>query len=543
MYEFNPAISSAVRTTGAVPRVAEPPAGSPLPPDLLGRMHGYWQAANYLTVGQIYLQETPSSASRSRRAHQAAAARPLGDVARAEPRLRASEPADPRARPEHDLLAGPGMAVPPSGQRLPRRHLLARSTRRVPRPAGMRTLFRQFSTPGGVPSHVSVPTPGSIHEGGELGYVLAHAFGAAFDNPDLVVAAVVGDGEAETGPLAGSWQGVSFLNPARDGAVLPILHLNGYKIAGPTVLGRAGRRRRRGLLEGHGYEVHFVEGDDPMRCTARLPRRWTRASPDPGDPDARRARGACTRRPRWPAIVLRTPKGWTGPGRSTACASKARSARTRCRWRGCATNPAHLRRWRPGCAATDPRSCSTRDGRLVPELAALAPAGDRRMSANPHANGGRLLVDLDLPDFTRLRGRRSPPGHRAPRVHPPARPAAAGHLHAQRGEAELPALLPRRDQLEPPRRCLRGREPLLRRPDASTSTTTSARRPRHGGAQRAPVPRLAGGLPAHRAPRPVRHLRGLRHGVGVDDRAARQVARSTPASAVAPRRARRSTSC
>ena len=212
-------------------------------------------------------------------------------------------------------LAGPGTA----GRRWWRT-----STWKAPTPrsipeitqdaAGMRRLFRQFSTPGGIPSHVSVPTPGSIHEGGELGYVLMHAFGAAFDNPDLIVAAVVGDGEAETGPLAGSWKGISFLNPARDGAVLPILHLNGYKIAGPTVLGRDERRRRARAARGPRLRGPFRRGRRPgARCTRRSPRRSTPATRRSAPSSRRRAPTASSSGPRWPAIVLRTPKGWTGP--------------------------------------------------------------------------------------------------------------------------------------------------------------------------------------------------------------------------------------
>src|SRR5262249_9077770 len=178
---------------------------------------------------------------------------------------------------------------------------------------GMRRLFRQFSTPGGIPSHVSVTTPGSIHEGGELGYVLAHAFGAAFDNPDLIVVAVVGDGEAETGPLAGSWKGTSFLNPARDGAVLPILHLNGYKISSPTVLGRDSDDDVEGLLRSNGYEVHLVEGDDPRRVHQTLAATLDRCYAHIRAIQRKARERGVAQRPRWPAIVLRTPKGWTGP--------------------------------------------------------------------------------------------------------------------------------------------------------------------------------------------------------------------------------------
>ena len=290
--------------------------------------------------------------------------------------------------------------------------------------------------PGGIPSHVSVPTPGSIHEGGELGYVLAHAFGAAFDNPDLIVAAVVGDGEAETGPLAGSWKGTSFLNPARDGAVLPILHLNGYKIANPTVLGRV-ERRRRARAASRATATRSISSKATIRraCTRNSPRRWT--------PATQRIRaiqtGARAQQRLLGATALAGDRAAhaqgldRAEGGATGCRWRAPSARIRCR----STDVAHRSRAaraarRRGCAAISPERTLRRDGRLVPELAALAPQGDRRMGANPHANGGRLLVDLDLPDFRDYALPVDTPGDRAPRIHPPARQDAARHLHAQR---------------------------------------------------------------------------------------------------------------
>jgi xylulose-5-phosphate/fructose-6-phosphate phosphoketolase len=265
---------------------------------------------------------------------------------------------------------------------------------------GMRRLFRQFSTPGGVPSHVSVPTPGSIHEGGELGYVLAHAFGAAFDNPDLIVAAVVGDGEAETGPLSGSWKSVEYLNAARDGAVLPILHLNGYKIAGPTALGRSSDEDVRSLLEATGYEPLFVEGSDPVhvdqtlaaaldQCYAWIRRIQSDARTNGPQPDTR-----------WPAIVLRTPKGWTGPRavddlpiEGTFRAHQVPLANVR-------DNAAHLAMLEQWMRSYHPEKLFDENGRLIEGLAKLAPTKNRRMGANPHANGGTLLKPLILADFT-----------------------------------------------------------------------------------------------------------------------------------------------
>src|SRR5579862_2624466 len=280
-------------------------------------MNRYWNAANYLTVGQIYLQANPLLREPLRPEH-------------IKPRLLGHWGTSPglsllyvhlnRIIRERDAdvlyLAGPGHGGPALVANV---YLEGTYTEVYPRVtadvAGILRLFRQFSTPGGIPSHVGPPTPGSIHEGGELGYVLAHAFGAVFDRPDLVAVAVVGDGEAETGPLEGSWKGIRFLNPKRDGAVLPVLHLNGYKISGPTVLGRASDESIRALLSGHGYEPLFVEGDDPMRVHRALAdaldvafdriRAIQREARAPG--------GGGAREPKWPVLVLRTPKGWTGP--------------------------------------------------------------------------------------------------------------------------------------------------------------------------------------------------------------------------------------
>ncbi len=264
---------------------------------------------------------------------------------------------------------------------------------------GLRRLFRQFSFPGGIPSHVAPETPGSIHEGGELGYALSHAFGAAFDNPDLVVACVVGDGEAETGPLATSWHSNKFLDPARDGAVLPILHLNGYKIANPTVLARIPDAELDALMQGYGYRPYRVEGDDPADVHQQLAgtldivvaeiREIQRAARDDG----------VTERPRWPMIVFRTPKGGPAPRRSTGTRWRARGARTRCRWARSAPTPTIARCSRRWLRSYRPEELFDTAGRLLPEIAELAPTGTRRMSANPAANGGELLRDLDLPDF------------------------------------------------------------------------------------------------------------------------------------------------
>ncbi len=368
----------------------------------LDLMHRYWNAANYLTIGQIYLQENPLLREPLRPEH-------------IKPRLLGHWGTSPglnfiyvhlnRLIQDEDVnliyLAGPGHGGPAIVANVYLEGTYSEVYPHISQDVeGMRRLFRQFSTPGGIPSHVSVPTPGSIHEGGELGYVLSHAFGAAFDNPDLIVAAVVGDGEAETAPLEGAWKSIAFLNPARDGAVLPILHLNGYKISGPTVLGRDDDTVVHQLIAGHGYEVHFVEGDDPMSvhqafaetldtCYARI-RSYQEEARKHG----------FRKRPHWPAIILRTPKGWTGPKEVDGLPVEGTFRSHQVPVADVKTNPEHLRLLEEWMRSYQPEDVFDEDGRLRPELAALAPQGDRRMGANPHANGGKLLVDLHLPDIT-----------------------------------------------------------------------------------------------------------------------------------------------
>src|SRR5882724_10282674 len=283
-----------------------------LSPELLQKMDAWWRAANYLNIGQIYLMANPLLREPLKR--EQIKPRLLGHWGTS-PGLNLVYVHLNRLINQYDLnvvyMAGPGHGGPALVANV---YLEGTYTEHFPHitqdQEGMLKLFRQFSTPGGIPSHVSAPTPGSIHEGGELGYVLVHAFGAAFDNPDLIVAAVVGDGEAETAPLEGGWKGISFLNPARDGAVLPILHLNGYKISSPTVLGRSSDEEIRWLLEGHGYEVFFVAGDDPplvhQALAATLDACYERIRSIQA---AARETGVIRTRPRWPVIVLRTPKG------------------------------------------------------------------------------------------------------------------------------------------------------------------------------------------------------------------------------------------
>ncbi len=385
-------------------RASKSPSVSPLTPEQVAGMQRYWQAANYLTVGQIYLREN----ALLREPLQAEHIKPrlLGHWGTA-PGLSFIYVHLNRLIAERDAsiiyLAGPGHGGAALVANVYLEGTYSEVYPAVTRDAdGLRRLFRQFSTPGGIPSHVSVPTPGSIHEGGELGYVLMHAFGAAFDNPDLIAVAVVGDGEAETAPLEGSWKGTSFLNPVRDGAVLPILHLNGYKISGPTVLGRGSDDDVRGLLQAHGYEVYFVEGDEPFRlhqefattldkCYARI--REIQMNARSG------SAGAIRNRPRWPAIVLRTPKGWTGPKVVNALPVEGTFRSHQVPLSEVPANAEQMRQLEEWLRSYEPETLFDESGALLPELAELAPKGDRRMGANPNSNGGRLLVPLSMPDF------------------------------------------------------------------------------------------------------------------------------------------------
>ncbi len=302
----------------------------------------------------------------------------------------------------------------------------------------MKRLFKQFSFPGGIPSHVAPETPGSIHEGGELGYSLSHAYGAVFDNPDLIAACVVGDGEAETGPLATSWHSNKFLNPITDGVVLPILHLNGYKIASPTVLARISRDELDHLFRGYGYSPYFVEGHDPSKMHQLMA-----ATLDTVMQDIQRIKTAARKegtpkRPLWPMIVLRTPKGWT-------CPPQIDGKRTEDYWRshqvpmGDMDKPAHIKILEQWMKSYKPEELFDKSGRFKPELAELAPKGDRRMSANPHANGGLLLQDLRLPDFRDM-PLRSETWCARSRGHPHHGSVSAGHDEDEYGEPELPPL-------------------------------------------------------------------------------------------------------
>ncbi|WP_443026053.1 phosphoketolase family protein [Sphingomonas sp. PB2P19] len=374
---------------------------SPLSTEQVSALHAYWRAANYLSVGQIYLRDNPLLEQPLTLAH--VKRRLLGHWGTT-PGINFTYVHLNRLIVEHDLdmiyVIGPGHGGPGL---VANAYLEGSYTEHYPaierNRSGMERLFRQFSWPGGIPSHVSPETPGSIHEGGELGYSLAHAYGAAFDNPDLIVACIVGDGEAETGPLAASWHSNKFVNPARDGAVLPILHLNGFKIANPTILARIGHDELTHLLRGYGHEPYFVEGDDPerlhhaMAATLESVLRDIRAI----QADARAA-GDRPVRPRWPMIVLKTPKGWTGPKIVDGLPVEGT-------WRAHQVpiadfaKPEHLQQLEDWMQSYRPAELFDADGKVRDAISDLAPTGHRRMSSNPHANGGILLTPLALPDF------------------------------------------------------------------------------------------------------------------------------------------------
>jgi xylulose-5-phosphate/fructose-6-phosphate phosphoketolase len=377
------------------------PAEAPLRDDELRLLNAYWHAANYLCVGMLYLRDNPLLREPLRPEH-------------IKHRLLGHWGSDPgqtfvwahlnRLIKEYDLnviyVSGPGHGAPAV---LANAYLEGTYSEVYPEKSenveGMRRFFKQFSFPGGIGSHCTPETPGSIHEGGELGYSLSHAFGAAFDNPNLIVACVIGDGEAETGPLATSWHSNKFLNPARDGAVLPILHLNGYKISNPTILARIPHEDLESLIRGYGWEPCFVEGDDPMRMHQQMARtlEYCIQSIQAIQKEAR-ANGS-VEMPRWPMIVLRSPKGWTGP-------KEVDGHKVEGFWRAhqvpildVAQNRAHLKQLEDWMRSYKPEELFDADGKLKAELRRLAPAGERRMSANPHANGGRVRKTLFMPEF------------------------------------------------------------------------------------------------------------------------------------------------
>ena len=391
---------------------AEAAAQTPLSGDLLRKLDAYWRAANYLSVGQIYLYDNPLLKQ------------PL-TLKHVKPRLLGHWGATPglnfiyvhlnRLITQLDLnviyVTGPGHGGPGL---VANTYLEGTYSELYPivsqDETGMKKLFTQFSFPGGIPSHVAPQVPGSIHEGGELGYSLAHAYGAAFDNPDLLVACVVGDGEAETGPLATSWHSNKFLNPVHDGAVLPILHLNGYKIAGPTVLARITHDELEALFRGYGYTPYFVEGDDPSTMHQLMAATLDTVVADIRSIQRDARKNGFTQRPRWPMIVLRSPKGWTGPKIVDGKPVEGTFRSHQVPIAELATNPGHLQILEQWMKGYRPEELFDANGRLYPELAALAPKGERRMGANPHANGGLLLRDLKLPDFRNYAVKVTEPG-------------------------------------------------------------------------------------------------------------------------------------
>jgi xylulose-5-phosphate/fructose-6-phosphate phosphoketolase len=381
--------------------VSVPSPTATLSAEELRLIDAYWRAANYLSVGQIYLLENPLLREPLSREH--VKPRLLGHFGTT-PGLNLVYAHLNRAIRERDLnaiyIAGPGHGGPGM---VANAYLEGTYTERYAHvsmdEAGLRELFRQFSFPGGIPSHVAPETPGSIHEGGELGYALAHAFGAAFDNPDLVVACVVGDGEAETGPLATSWHGNKFLDPRGDGAVLPILQLNGYKIANPTVLARIPEAELVSLLEGYGWRPLIVSGDDPAAVHQLFAAALDEAMDEIQELQRAAREDGETERPRWPMLVLRTPKGWTGPKEVDGLPVEGTWRSHQVPMTDVRENPEHLRILEDWMQSYRPEELFDDSGRLVDELAQLPPRGERRMSANPNANGGELLRDLVLPDF------------------------------------------------------------------------------------------------------------------------------------------------
>jgi xylulose-5-phosphate/fructose-6-phosphate phosphoketolase len=373
----------------------------PLSEKEVSQINAYWRAANYLSVGQIYLLDNPLLRE------------PL-QLKHVKPRLLGHWGTTPglnfiyvhfnRVIKARDLnviyIAGPGHGGPGL---VANTYLEGTYSEFYPNASqdaeGMKHLFKQFSFPGGIPSHAAPETPGSIHEGGELGYALSHAYGAVFDNPDLLVCCVVGDGEAETGPLATSWHSNKFLNPERDGAVLPILHLNGYKIANPSFLARIGNDELCALFTGYGYQPYFVEGDEPEIMHQKMAATLDVVLQEIADIQQDARTNGYSKRPQWPMIILRTPKGWTGPEIVDGLPVEGTYRSHQVPLAKLAENPEHLKLLEQWLLSYKPEELFDENGTLIQELAELAPKGERRMGANPHANGGLLLRDLKMPDF------------------------------------------------------------------------------------------------------------------------------------------------
>ena len=507
-----------------------------LTPELLYNIDAYWRAANYLSVGQIYLYDNPLLK------------RPL-TLADVKHMLLGHWGTTPgqnfiyahlnRVIKKYDLdmiyVSGPGHGGPAV---VGNTYLEGTYSEIYPNisqdEAGLQKLFLQFSFPGGIPSHASPETPGSIHEGGELGYSLSHSFGAVFDNPDLIVACVVGDGEAETGPLATAWHSNKFLDPATDGAVLPILHLNGYKISNPTILARITREELEQLLRGYGWTPIFVEGHEPALMHEAMAAALDMAVAQiKGIHENAREHGNLTR-PRWPMIVLKSPKGWTGPQVVDGLQIEGTFRAHQVPLSDPATHPEHLKLLEDWLRSYRPEELFDESGRLKPELAELAPKGDRRMGANPHANGGMLLRDLRMPDF------------RDYAVDVPS-PGAPGIGDTQVLGPFLRDVLKLNDAQKnfrvfgPDETLSNGLEALFevtqRQWDAATVPNDECLAPgraRDGNAERASMRGLARRLLAHRTARTLQLLRGVHPHHRLDVQPARQVAEGNVASAVAP---------
>jgi xylulose-5-phosphate/fructose-6-phosphate phosphoketolase len=398
---FDVSLSTAVAADGKIETKSPVPDG-PLSPELLDKMNRYWRAANYLCIGQIYLFENPLLRT------------PL-KAEQIKPRLLGHWGTSPgqnfiyihlnRLIKEHDAdiiyISGPGHGGPSLNACS---YLEGSYTEVHPEITqdedGLRLMFRKFSTPGGVPSHCGPHVPNSLHEGGELGYSLVHAFGAAFDNPDLIVACVIGDGESETCPLEGSWKSVNFLNPARDGAVLPILHLNGYKISGPTAQGRTSDADLKALYSGRGYKPCFVEGDDPAVVHQLLAKALDDCYAEIRSIQSEARANGFKKQPVWPMIIFRTPKGWTCPKEVDGIPIEGTFRAHQVPLATVRENPEHLKILEAWMKSYKAEELFDKNGRFIDELAALSPTGNRRMGGNPHVNGGRSLVTLALPDFT-----------------------------------------------------------------------------------------------------------------------------------------------
>ncbi len=374
----------------------------PLSRQQLKKIDAYWRAANYLSVGQIYLQDNPLLKEPLKLTHVKKILLGHWGTTPGQNFIYAHLNRIIKSCNLNMIyLSGPGHGGPAVVGNV---YLEGTYSEVYPNvsldEAGLKKLFKQFSFPGGISSHVSPQTPGSIHEGGELGYSLSHAFGAVFDNPDLIAACVVGDGEAETGPLATAWHSNKFLNPASDGVVLPILHLNGYKISNPTVLARIGRDELEKLMIGYGWKPYFVEGDDPSSMHQQMAATMDRAVADIKKIKRRALKNTKLARPRWPMIILNSPKGWTGPSSVDGLPNVGSFRSHQVPFLvNQSTPPEHLRLLEDWLKSYRPEELFDEAGKLLPELAALAPEGERRMGANPHANGGKLLKDLSLPDF------------------------------------------------------------------------------------------------------------------------------------------------